>query len=45
MKVYIVFSESGSIHSIYKSKSDANKAKEDLAMRYDNATIKEFNVQ
>ena len=45
MKVYIVFCESGSIHSIYKSKTDANKAKKDLAMRFDNATIKEFEVK
>ena len=45
MKVYIVFRESGAIYSIRKSKTDANKDKKDLAIRLENATVKEFNVQ
>jgi hypothetical protein len=45
MKVYIVFTEKGTIYSIRKSKTDANKDKAELARRYENATIKEFNVR
>lgn len=45
MKVYIVFTENGTIYSVRKSKTDANKDKAELAMRYNTATIKEFNVQ
>ena len=46
MKVYIVFTEKGSIYSVRKSKTDANKDKKELfTKRFENATIKEFNVQ
>lgn len=45
MKVYIVFTERGTIYSVRKSKTDANNDKKQLAMRFDTATIKEFNVQ
>ena len=45
MKVYIVFTEKGGIYSIRKSKNDAKKDKEHLEKLYENATIKEFNVQ
>ena len=46
MRVYIVFTESGKIYSVRKSRTDANKDKEKLSMRrYETATIKEFNVR
>jgi hypothetical protein len=45
MKVYIVFTERGTIYSVRKSKTDAKKDKAQLEQRYENATIKEFNVQ
>ncbi len=45
MKVYIVFMESGKIFSVRKSRTDADKDKKELSMRYETATIKEFNVQ
>ena len=45
MKVYIVFTEKGTIYSVRKSKTDAKKDKAELARRYEDATVKEFNVQ
>lgn len=46
MKVYIVFTENGAIYSVRKSKTDANKDKKFLfEKRFENAKIKEFNVQ
>ena len=45
MKVHIVFTERGTIYSVRKSLTDAKKDKADLEMRYENATIKTFNVQ
>ena len=45
MKVYIVFTERGTIYSVRKSITDAKKDKADLARRYEDATIKTFNVQ
>jgi hypothetical protein len=45
MKVYIVFTERGTIYSIRKSKTDANKDKAQLEKIYETATIKEFNVR
>lgn len=45
MKVYIVFMENGSIYSVHKSLANARKDKADLERRYENATIKTFDVQ
>jgi hypothetical protein len=45
MKVYIVFTERGTIYSVRKSKVDAKKDVADIKRRYEDATIKEFNVR
>lgn len=45
MNVHIVFTERGAIYSVRKSLTDAKKDKEDLVKRYEDATIKTFNVQ
>ena len=45
MRVYIVLMGSGTIYSVRKSKTDAKKDKAQLESRYENAMIKEFNVQ
>ncbi len=45
MKVYIVFTEKGTIYSVRKSMTDAKKDKAQIESLYECATIKEFNVQ
>lgn len=46
MKVYIVFLESGNIYGVYKNKEDANMIKKHLIEnKYDNATVKQYNVK
>lgn len=45
MSVYIVFMERGGVHSVHKNKSKAEREKARLAKLYEEATVKEFNVE
>ena len=45
MSVYIVFMESGVVHSVHKNRSKAEGEKARLDTMYEKATIKEFKVE